>query len=77
MAESKSYNLDLFEPGTQVFTGTVQVWRGDYGELRTDSGVTISLATQGLSAVPEGARVTLVARKFRPLFRVEKIVRES
>jgi hypothetical protein len=75
MAEAKTEKFDLFEPGTQVFTGTVKVWRGDYGELLTDSGVTIPLTTQGHPTVREGARVTLVARKFKPLFQVEKVIK--
>jgi hypothetical protein len=75
MAETKTEKLDLFEPGTHVFTGTVKVWRGDYGELLTDSGVTVPLTTQGHPTLLEGARVTLVTRKFRPLFQVEKVTK--
>ncbi len=63
------------EPGTHVFTGTIKAWRGDYGELLTDSGVTVPLVTQGLPPLPEGTRVTLVARKFRPLFQIEKVMK--
>ena len=75
MAETKTEKLDLFEPGTHVFTGTVKVWRGDYGELLTDSGVTVPLTTQGHPTLREGARVTLITRKFRPLFQVEKVTK--
>lgn len=64
---------DPFEPGDHVFTGTVKTWRGTYGELLTDSGVTVPLLTQGQPQVPEGARVTLVTRKLRPRFQVDKI----
>ena len=75
MAETKTEKLDLFEPETHVFTGTVKFWRGDYGELLTDSGVTVPLVTQGHPPLREGTRVTLVARKFRPLFQVEKVIK--
>ncbi|WP_295558815.1 hypothetical protein [uncultured Hyphomicrobium sp.] len=62
------------EPETHVFTGTVKSWQADYGELLTDSGVTVPLVTRGLSPLPVGTRLTLVARKFKPLFMVEKVV---
>ncbi|WP_244534509.1 hypothetical protein [Hyphomicrobium sp. CS1GBMeth3] len=65
------------EPDTHVFTGTVTVWYGDYGELLTDSGVTVPLLTRGLPAVPVGMRLTLVARKFKPLFQIEKVVKRG
>ena len=66
---------DPYEPETQVFTGTVRVWRGGYGELVTDSGVTIPLTTEGQMPLPEGVRVTLVTRKLRPIFRIERVIR--
>lgn len=62
------------EDEAQVFSGVIKVWRTDYGELLTDSGVTVPLITRGYPAVPIGARVTLVARKYKPLFQIEKIV---
>jgi hypothetical protein len=68
---------DLFEPGTQVFTGTIKVWRSNYAELVTDSGVTIPLLTQGHAPMQVGARVTLEARKLRPLFQVKAVAREQ
>lgn len=63
------------EPNTHVFTGTVTSWRSDFGELVTDSGVTVQLVTQGLPALPVGTHLTLVARKFKPLFLVERVVK--
>lgn len=66
---------DLVEPNTHVFTGTVTIWRKDYGELCTDSGVTVLLLTQDMPAVPVGTRVTLVARKFKPIFQIEKMTK--
>lgn len=63
------------EPDTHVFTGTVKAWRSDYGELVTDSGVTVPLVTRGLPALAVGTRLTLVARKFKPLFLIERVVR--
>ena len=62
------------EDESQVFSGVIKVWRTDYGELLTDSGVTVPLVTRGYPAVPIGARVTLIARKYKPLFQIEKIV---
>lgn len=64
---------DQLEPESQVFTGTVRAWRSGYGELLTDSGVTIFLTTRGQPALREGMRVTIVARKYRPRFFVEKV----
>ncbi|MCC7251822.1 hypothetical protein [Hyphomicrobium sp.] len=65
------------EPDTHVFTGTITAWRSDYGELFTDSGVTVPLLTRGLPAVPVGTRLTLVARKFKPLFQIERVVKRG
>ena len=67
--------METVESDTHVFTGIVRAWRSDYGELITDSGVTVPLVTRGLPPLPEGARVTLVARKLRPLFQIEKVVK--
>ena len=66
-------DVDLFEPGTQVFTGTVRAWGGPFAELVTDSGLTVTFTTEGTPAVPEGARVTIVARKYLPLFHVVRV----
>lgn len=63
------------EPDTHVFTGTVKAWHSDYGELVTDSGVTIPVVTRGLPPLPVGTRLTLVARKFKPLFLIEKVIK--
>jgi hypothetical protein len=43
--------------------------------LVTDSGVTVPLLTQGHAPVREGARVTLITRKLRPRFQIERVVR--
>jgi hypothetical protein len=72
------FEMDNFapvEPDSHVFTGTVTAWRSDYGELLTDSGVKVPLLTMGMPAIPVGTRVTLVARKFKPLFQIEKAVK--
>lgn len=68
-------NSGPLEPGSQVFTGTITAWRRDYGEMITDSGVTVPFVTQGHPVVPVGTRVTMTARKFRPLFQIEKMSR--
>jgi hypothetical protein len=73
MSGTRTSAPDLLEPGTHVFTGTVRVWRNDYAELYTDSGVTIPLITQGLPALRDGARLTVVTRRYRPLYQVEEV----
>lgn len=65
------------EPDTHVFTGTISAWRGEYGEFVTDSGVTVPLLTRGLPAVPVGTRLTLVVRKFKPLFQIERVIQQN
>ena len=76
MSGAKTGVPDLLEPGTQVFSGTIRVWGSDYAELSTDSGVTIQLVTRGYPGLRDGARVTVVVRKYRPLYQIED-VRES
>jgi ribosomal protein L35AE/L33A len=61
------------EADSDVFTGTVRVWRGDYGELFTDSGVTVPLLTRGLPPIAVGTRLTVIARKFKPLYQIQKV----
>ena len=70
-------NYAPVEPDAHVFTGTIISWSSDYGELLTDSGVTVPLVTRGFPALPVGARLTLIARKFRPLFQIEKVVKRE
>ena len=70
-------NTHPVEPDTHLFTGTVTAWRSDYGELFTDSGVMVPLLTRGLPAVPVGTRLTLVARKFKPLFQIDEVVKRG
>jgi hypothetical protein len=67
-------NTDPFEPGSQIFTGTIKFWRGGYGELVTDSGVTIPLTTEGHPAFRVGARVKIIARKYKPRFFAETVI---
>ncbi|AGK57263.1 hypothetical protein HYPDE_27918 [Hyphomicrobium denitrificans 1NES1] len=70
-------NRGPLEDEAQIFSGVIKVWRTDYGELITDSGVTVPLVTRGYPTVPIGARVTIIARKYKPLFQIEKIVEGS
>jgi hypothetical protein len=74
MSQSRTNAPEILEPGTHVFSGTIRVWRSDYGELLTDSGVTVQLITQGQPMMREGERVTIVTRRFRPLYQVEQII---
>jgi hypothetical protein len=64
---------ESFEPGAHVFTGTIKSWNAVYGELVTDSGVSVPLITQGVTRVQIGSRVTIVARKLRPRFVIESV----
>ena len=73
MSGTKTGAPDLLEPGTHVFSGTVRVWGRDYAELLTDSGVTIQLVTQGHPDLRDGARVTVVTRRYRPLYQIEDV----
>lgn len=65
---------DLFEPDTSVFTGTVKSWSPSGGEIVTDSGITVVVATVGQAAVPIGTRLTVTVRKFRPRYQIIKAV---
>ncbi len=73
MSGTRTGPPDLLETGTQVFSGTVRVWGNDYAELVTDSGVTVQLVTRGHSHLRDGSRVTVVARKYRPLYQIEEV----
>ncbi|MFT3729814.1 MAG: hypothetical protein QM780_18645 [Hyphomicrobium sp.] len=73
MSGPKTGTPDLLEPGTHVFSGTLRVWGSNYAELLTDSGVTIQLVTQGSPSLRDGARVTVVTRRYRPLYQVEEV----
>jgi hypothetical protein len=75
VAEIRGDKAEFFEPGTYVISGTVKLWRADYGELLTDSGVTIPIVTQGHPMMLEGARLTLQTRKLRPLYMIDKVIK--
>ena len=75
MSQNKTEGIDPFESGAHVFTGIVKTWQRDYGELLTDSGVTVTLLTYGHPPMSEGTRITISARRLRPLFQIEKLVR--
>ena len=70
-------DLDLFEPGTQIFTGVVRSWSGACGELVTDSGLSLIFVLQG-QGEPQpkvGERITISARRFRPVYQAATITR--
>jgi hypothetical protein len=67
--------LDLFEPGTQVFTGTVRSWSGAFGELVTDSGLSVIFVVQGQAQPQVGERITISARKYRPVYHAASVSR--
>lgn len=65
--------IDPFEHGTQSFTGTVKSWSANFAELQTDSGLIVFLDTRGQPQVPQGARVSIVTRKYRPCHMVMRV----
>jgi hypothetical protein len=65
--------IDPFEPGSQIFVGTIKFSRSGYGELVTDSGVTVPFTTQSQSVFRIGTRVRIVARKYKPRFFAEAV----
>jgi hypothetical protein len=65
--------IDPFEPESQIFVGLIKFWRNGYGELVTDSGVTVPFNTQGRPALRVGMRVRIVARKYKPRFFAEEV----
>jgi hypothetical protein len=73
MGGTKTSAPDLLEPEAHVFSGTVRVWGPHYAELVTDSGVTIPLIPRSHADVPEGARITVVVRKYRPLYQIDEV----
>lgn len=66
-------DLDLFEPGTQIFTGVIRSWSGSFGELVTDSGLSVIIVVQGQAQPPIGERVTISARRYRPVYHAASI----
>lgn len=69
--ERRMDDPDPFEPGTHTFSGTVRAWRTHTAELVTDSGLSVLFHVhQGQPPVPEGTRVTITARKYRPRYLV-------
>lgn len=63
-------DAEHLEPGTHVFTGTVKAWGSSLGVMLTDSGVAVTLVTEGFQPVPEGTRLTLVTRRLRPRYQI-------
>jgi hypothetical protein len=61
-------DLDPFEPGTHTFTGVIRMWSAHSAELVTDSGLAIVFGTQGHQRIPEGTRITITAKKYRPRY---------
>jgi hypothetical protein len=67
--------LELFEPGTQIFTGTVRSWSGSFGELVTDSGLAVIFVLQGQPQPHIGERITISARRFRPVYQAGTVTK--
>lgn len=68
-------DADLFEPETHTFTGAIKAWGPFWGELVTDSGLSIIFVTRDQPALPLGSRITVNAKKFRPRFLPTRISR--
>jgi hypothetical protein len=63
-----------FEDGVHTFTGIIRTWRTSTAELHTDSGLSVQIhIPQGQPPVPEGARVTVTARKYKPRYLITAI----
>jgi len=67
--------LELFEPGTQIFTGTVRSWSGSFGEHVTDSGLAVIFVLHGQPQPQIGERITISARKFRPVYQAGTVTK--
>lgn len=68
-------DIDMFEADTHIFTGVVKEWGPNWGELVTDSGLAIVFVTRDQPLVPQGTRITVNARKFRPRYLPTRIAR--
>lgn len=64
---------ELLEFDTRVFSGRLTQWKERQARLITDSGLTVLLDTAGFKPLPEGSRVTVVARKFLPVYQVVRM----
>jgi hypothetical protein len=73
--ESTMDDVDLFEPGSHVFTGVVRSWTGNYGELVTDSGLSVIFVIQGQPQPMIGERITIKARRYRPVHHATALTR--
>lgn len=65
---------ELLEADTRVFAGRLTHWRDRRAKLLTDSGLTVLLVTNGVPPIAEGSRVTVVTRKYLPLYQAVRIV---
>lgn len=63
------------EADPRVFAGMLTHCQDRRARLLTDSGLTVVLETNGLPPIPVGSRVTVVTRKYLPLYQVVRIVR--
>ena len=66
-------DVDPFEPGSHSFSGTVRGWTNEYAEFVTDSGLVLFLDTRGQAPVPQGTRLRIEARKYRPCYVVTRM----
>lgn len=66
-------DLELFEPGAQIFTGTVRSLSGIFGELVTDSGLSVVFVVQGQPQPQIGSRITINTRRYRPIYHATSI----
>jgi len=64
---------ELLEADTRVFSGRLTQWEDRHARLVTDSGLTVVLETMGFKPLPDGARVTVVTRKYLPIYKVVRM----
>lgn len=64
---------ELLEADTRVFSGRLTQWKDRQARLVTDSGLTVMLETTGFKPLPDGARVTVVTRKYLPIYQVVRM----
>ncbi len=68
-------DADLFEPETHSFTGVIREWGPFWGELVTDSGLSIVFVTREQEPVPQGTRIMINAKRFRPRYLPTRIAK--
>jgi hypothetical protein len=64
---------EFLEADTRMFSGRLAQWEDRHARFITDSGLTVVLETMGFKPLPDGARVTVVTRKYLPICQVVRM----